>query len=204
MTIQQTQLPYEYEALEPHVSAETMRFHYDNHHAGYIKKVNAQIEGTPYEALELDQIITRARITADMDVLNNALQAWNHSFLWESMSPNGGKKPEGRIMEAVEREFGDIDRFKKEFREKAVGLFGSGWVWLVADGTDLRIYTTGNADSPVGTHLTPLLTLDVWEHAYYIDHRHKRAAYVDDFLNNLINWNFAAANLDSDEKKKAA
>ena len=204
MKVQQTPLPYDYEALEPHVSSETMRFHYDKHHAGYIRKLNALIEGTPYETLDLEQIITRARITADIDVLNNAMQAWNHSFLWESMSPNGGKKPEGRIMEAVEREFGDIDRFKKAFREKAISLFGSGWVWLVADGSDLQIITTGNADSPIGTNLTPLLTLDVWEHAYYIDHRNERAAYVDDFLNNLINWNFAAANLDWNKKKKAA
>lgn len=204
MTIMQSQLPYDIDALEPYVSAETLSYHYGKHHSGYVSKLNKLIEGTPYETLSLERIITRARLSADMDVLNNALQVWNHSFLWESLSPNGGNKPEGRIVEAVEKEFGDVDRFKQEFRDKALSLFGSGWVWLVADGGELRIITTGNADAPVGTNLTPLLTLDVWEHAYYIDHRNDRKAYVDAFLENLINWNFAAANLDQDKQVKAA
>ena len=204
MAIKQAPLPYELNALEPYISAHTMSYHYDRHHKGYVDKLNGLIEDTPYEGLALEQIIARARVKADMGILNNALQTWNHTFLWESMSPNGGNKPDGRIKELITDEYGDFATFKKQFREAALGLFGSGWVWLVDDHGALRIITTGNADSPVGTDVKPLLVLDVWEHAYYLDYQNARASYVDAFLDRLINWNFAAANLDATEKLQAA
>ena len=204
MSIQQTNLPYELNALEPHVSATTLSYHYDRHHRGYVAKLNELIKDTPFEGLALEQIIARARVGANMDILNNALQVWNHSFLWESMSPTGGGRPDGRISELIEKQFGSFDAFAEKFRKTALGLFGSGWVWLVSDHGGLRIITTGNADSPVGTSMTPLLVLDVWEHAYYLDYQNERKRYVDAFLTGLINWNFAAANLEAAETAKAA
>lgn len=194
MTVMQSNLPYEADALEPHVSAETMFHHYEKHHRGYVDKLNALIKDTPYDKLALGQIIEKARESEHTDILNNALQAWNHGFLWQSMSPNGGSKPGGRIKEAIEKAFGNVEEFQKDFKSAALGLFGSGWAWLAEDRGGLRIITTGNAESPVGTQVTPLLTLDVWEHAYYLDYRNARNVYVDAFLTNLINWDFAAAN----------
>lgn len=204
MNIAQPKLPYELDALEPHVSKETMRYHFEKHHRGYFDKLEKLVAGTPYETLTLEEIIDRARESAQLDILNNALQVWNHRFLWSSMSPNGGQKPNGRISKLVEDSFGDIDTFKREFRDAALSVFGSGWTWLVEDRGKLRIITSGNADSPVGTALTPLLVIDVWEHAYYIDHRNDRARFVDTFLSRLINWDFAAANLREEQKRKAA
>ena len=204
MPVIQSALPYDYKALEPHVSAETLSFHYDKHHRGYVDKLNTAIKNTPYDDLTLEQVIDHARERGDMDVLNNALQTWNHGFLWESMSPNGGRKPEGKIMQLIERDFGTVESFNKEFRDAALRVFGSGWAWLVADMGRLRIITTGNADSPVGTRLTPLLTLDVWEHAYYLDYQNERKRYVDAFLADLINWDFAASNLEFADLRLAA
>ena len=195
MNIKMPKLPYELNALEPCISAETMSYHYDRHHRGYVRKLNGLIEGTPYEGLDLEMIIKRSRTAADIDVFNNAAQAWNHAFLWDSMSPNGGGEPLGRISELVEESFGDFTAFRDEFAAKAAKLFGSGWVWLVEDNGSLRILPTANADSPVGTASAPLLVLDVWEHAYYVDYRNDRKKYVESFLDNLINWKFAAANL---------
>lgn len=200
MPIKQTPLPYELNALEPHISAETMGYHYDRHHRSYVNKLNDLVKDSPFAAMDLEAIIEEARSRARMDILNNALQAWNHTFLWQSMSPASDGKPEGRILKRIEDEFGDVATFLSEFREKALGHFGSGWVWLVEDRGQLRIVTTSNADSPIGTSLTPLLVLDVWEHAYYIDYRNERKRYVDAFLNNLINWKFAAANLEACEE----
>ena len=204
MTITQSTLPYEYNALEPHISAETLTYHYDRHHRAYVDKLNKLIDGTSYAGLPLEDIVTKARDGAAIDILNNALQAWNHAFLWESMSPNGGSIPEGRIKELVEESFGSLDAFRRQFRDAALSHFGSGWVWLVLDGAKLRILTTVNADSPIGTRMVPLLTLDVWEHAYYIDYRNERERYVDAFLDKLINWKFAAENLRELEARKAA
>jgi len=204
MTIMQSTLPYDQNALEPYISAETLSYHYDKHHRGYVDKLNKLIEGTPYAGLSLEDIVIKAREDAAIDILNNALQAWNHAFLWESMSPNGGATPDGRIKELVENSFGDLDTFRKRFRAAALSHFGSGWVWLVLDGPKLRILTTGNADSPIGTRMVPLMTLDVWEHAYYIDYRNERVRYVDTFLDKLVNWKFAAANLRNVETRKAA
>lgn len=204
MTITQSTLPYDYKALEPYISAETLSYHYDKHHRGYVDKLNKLIDGTSYAGLPLEDIVTRARENADIDILNNALQVWNHAFLWESMSPNGGSVPEGRVKELIEDSFGDLQTFRDRFKEAAVSHFGSGWVWLVLDGPRLRILTTVNADSPVGTHMLPVLTLDVWEHAYYVDYRNERARYVETFLDKLVNWKFAAANLRDREVRKAA
>ncbi len=200
----QSNLPYDYDALEPHVSAKTLRFHYDKHHKGYVDKLNKLVEGTVYADLPLETLIGRARDEAKIDILNNAQQAWNHAFLWESMAASGETQPDGRIKEMIESSFGDVATFKKQFRNAATGLFGSGWVWLVQDGDKLQILATGNADSPVGTHLTPLLVLDVWEHAYYLDYQNERARYIDAFLEKLINWKFAAANLRETGNTRAA
>lgn len=196
MSISLPNLPYDMDSLEPHISAETMGLHYGRHHKGYIDKLNKQIDGTPLADKSLEDIITHARDHAEIGMLNNAAQAWNHTFLWESMTPNGAGKPSGRLMELVDSAFGDVDGFKKEFKESALGQFGSGWTWLVLDGNKPRIMSTSNAESPVATHLVPLLTLDVWEHAYYVDYQNERNRYIDAFLENLINWKFAAANLD--------
>jgi Fe-Mn family superoxide dismutase len=204
MTIALPKLPYNQDALEPYVSAETLSFHYGKHHRGYVDKLNKLTGGTPYEGLSLEDMIIRARKNADIDILNNASQVWNHTFLWASMTPSGATKPNGKIKEMIEEAFGGLDRFKQLFRKTGLSHFGSGWIWLVQDGAALRILTTGNADSPIGTHMTPLLTLDVWEHAYYLDYQNNRAAYADAFLDKLINWKFAAANLVGSKTSKAA
>jgi Fe-Mn family superoxide dismutase len=190
------------DALEPHVSTETMEYHYGKHHRGYVDKLNKLIEGTRFEDLPLEQIIVSAREQAEIDILNNAAQAWNHAFFWQCLSPKGQSEPVGRIRDLIEDEFGDIDKFKKDFRAAATSQFGSGWTWLVLDSGKLRIMSTTNADSPIGTDVTPLLTLDVWEHAYYLDYRNERARYVDAFLDRLIDWKFALDNVQVAEKGK--
>ncbi len=193
-------LPYAKDALDPHVSAETMSYHYDKHHKAYVDKLNDAIEGTDYENMSLENVIINARKNADISVLNNAAQAWNHDFLWHSMSPEGGGSPKGNLKQLLDGAFKNTDGFREEFKKSALGQFGSGWTWLVLDRGEPRIMSTSNADSPVGTHLTPLLTLDVWEHAYYLDYQNERAKYVDTFLEHLINWDFAASNLDDVQK----
>ncbi len=202
MAIKLPKLPYAMDALEPHISTDTMEYHYGKHHRGYVDKLNALIEGTRFEDLPLEQIIVSAREQAEIDILNNAAQAWNHAFFWQCLSPKGQSEPVGRIRDLVEDEFGDIDKFKEDFRAAATSQFGSGWTWLVLDSGKLRIMSTTNADSPVGTDVTPLLTLDVWEHAYYLDYRNERARYVDAFLDRLIDWKFALDNVQAAEKRK--
>ena len=204
MPVTQSLLPYELDALEPHISKRTMEFHYGRHHKGYVDKLNGLIEDADYDNLTLEQVIDKARADGDDDILKNALQAWNHGFLWQSMSPTGGQKPEGRIMEMIETGFGDLDGFYDAFTKAALGQFGSGWAWLVLDGGKLRITTTANAESPVGTRQIPLLTLDVWEHAYYLDYQNERKRYVETFLTKLVNWDFAAALLKDADQPVAA
>ena len=204
MAIIQSHLPYGRSALEPYISRKTMSYHYDEHHGGYVDKLNALIKDTEYDSLSLEQVIARARKLADIDILNNAAQTWNHGFFWRSMSPNGGNKPEGRIMEMIDTQYEDFEDFRRQFRQAAVGLFGSGWVWLVLDQDRIRILTSGNADTPACTDLVPLLAFDVWEHAYYLDYQNVRADYVDAFLGKLINWNFAADNLVEQDWPKVA
>jgi len=200
MTIKLPELPYAMDSLEPHISTDTMELHYGTHHRGYVDKLNKLIKGTHFEDMPLEQVIVSARESAEIDILNNAAQAWNHAFFWQSLSPTGQSEPVGRIRDLIEDEFGDIDEFKEKFRAAATTQFGSGWTWLVLDAGKLRIMSTTNADSPIGTHMTPLLTLDVWEHAYYLDYQNERARYVDAFLDKLIDWRFALDNVQVGEK----
>lgn len=195
-------LPYEKDALEPHISAETLSYHHGKHHRGYIDKLNKLIAGTSYENLPLEQIIVNARKNEDTAILNNAAQAWNHEFLWTSMSPTGGGTPGNGLKLLLDGAFKDIDAFKAAFRRTALSQFGSGWTWLVLERGEPKVISTSNAVSPVGTDLIPLLVLDVWEHAYYIDYRNDRANYIDTFLEQLVNWDFAEQNLT--RRKKVA
>ena len=198
MSIKFPDLPYPIDALEPHVSATTLEFHHGKHHRAYVDKLNAAIAGTAHENKSLEEIISAAAETSETGIFNNAAQAWNHTFLWNSMSPNGGGEPTGQLAEAINDRFGDVEQFKADFKDAALAQFGSGWAWLVRTSADLDIVSTGNADTPLVHGSTPLLTLDVWEHANNNDYQNKRDAYVDTFLNNLINWDFAAQNFVAD------
>ena len=198
MSIEFPALPYANDALEPHVSAKTFEFHHGKHHKAYVDKLNSAIAGTDYEGKPLETIISASHNATDTAIFNNAAQAWNHTFLWHSMSPSGGGNPTGPLADAINESFGDLASFKSQFKAAAMGQFGSGWVWLVRNGEALEILTTGNADTPLtDTGVTPLLTLDVWEHAYYLDYQNKRDAYIDAFLGELINWEFAAQNYEA-------
>ena len=198
MSIELPDLPYAADALEPHVSAETLGFHHGKHHKAYVDKLNAAIGGTQYEGQALETIIAASHEAADAGVFNNAAQIWNHTFLWNSMSPDGGGEPEGALAEAINASFGDLAGFREKFKASAMGQFGSGWTWLVSKGGALDIMSTGNAETPLTDGITALLTLDVWEHAYYLDYQNRRDAYIDAFLGELINWEFAAQNYDAD------
>ena len=191
MAIELPQLPYSTDALAPHISPETLEFHYGKHHAGYVKKLNAAIEGTPMAEKSLEEIVK----TSEGGVFNNAAQIWNHTFYWNSLSPNGGGEPTGAIADAINSQFGSFAEFQEKFTAAAGTLFGSGWAWLVknADGS-LSIEQTTNAGCPLTNGQTPILTCDVWEHAYYIDYRNARPDYVKAFW-NLVNWDFANKNL---------
>ncbi|CAM5790546.1 superoxide dismutase [Fe] [Castellaniella caeni] len=185
------QLPYALDALAPHISKETLEFHYGKHHQGYVTNLNKAIEGTELASLSLEDIIRKST----GGVFNNAAQVWNHTFYWNSLSPNGGGEPSGALRSAIEAKWGSVDAFKDAFSKSAAGNFGSGWTWLVkkADGS-LDIVNTSNAGTVVNTPDTALLTCDVWEHAYYIDYRNARATYLQHYW-NLVNWDFAAKNL---------
>ena len=194
MAIEFPDLPYPIDALEPHVSKLTLQFHHGKHHKAYVDKLNGAIDGTAYEGQPLETIISASHEASDTAVFNNAAQTWNHTFLWHSMSPNGGGEPSGQLADAINKRFGGVDGFRAEFKKSALGQFGSGWTWLVRTPTGLEIVNTGNADTPVVNGATPLLTLDGWEHAYYLDYQNQRDTYVDAYLSNLINWEFAAGN----------
>ncbi len=191
MAIQLPDLPYSSDALAPHISPETLDFHYGKHHAGYVKKLNAAIEGTPMAEKTLEEIIT----SSEGGVFNNAAQTWNHTFYWNSLNPNGGGEPTGAIADAINSQFGSFADFQEKFTAAAATLFGSGWTWLVKnkDGS-LSIEQTQNAGCPLTEGKTPLLTCDVWEHAYYIDYRNARPDYIKAFW-SLVNWDFANKNL---------
>ncbi|HKK56432.1 superoxide dismutase [Marinobacter sp.] len=184
-------LPYEKNALEPHISEETLEYHYGKHHNTYVTKLNGLIEGTDNANKELEDIIK----SASGPLFNNAAQVWNHTFYWHCLSPEGGGEPTGAAKEAIEEAFGSFDDFKKEFNEKAAGNFGSGWTWLVkkADGS-VAIVNTSNAETPLTGADKPVLTVDVWEHAYYIDYRNSRPNYLEAFW-KLVNWDFVNENL---------
>ena len=184
-------LPYEMNALEPHISKETLEFHYGKHHQTYVTKLNKLIAGTEFESASLEEIIRKS----SGGVFNNAAQVWNHTFYWNCMSPNGGGQPEGALAEkAINAKWGSFEQFKDEFNKQAAANFGSGWTWLVkkTDGT-VDIVNTSNAHTPLTTDDVPLLTCDVWEHAYYIDYRNARPKYLEAFW-NVVNWQFAAQN----------
>ncbi len=184
-------LPYAKTALAPHISAETFDFHYSKHHQTYVTNLNNLIKGTEFEHADLESIIKKS----SAGIYNNSAQVWNHTFFWHSMKPNGGGAPTGKLADAINAKWGSFDAFKAAFQASAVGNFGSGWTWLVkkADGS-VDIVNMGAAGTPLTTGDKALLTIDVWEHAYYIDYRNVRAKYVETFLANLANWDFAAAN----------
>jgi superoxide dismutase, Fe-Mn family len=187
------ELPYDRGALAPHISAETLDYHHGKHHAAYVGKLNDLVAGSPWAEKSLEAIV---REVGPGPIFNNAAQHWNHSFYWRCLAPPAGGAPTGRLADEIERSFGDLAAFKKAFGEAALTVFGSGWAWLVrrADGT-LAIVQTANADNPLLGDDTALLTCDVWEHAYYVDYRNARAAYVDAFW-NVVNWEFVAAQLE--------
>ena len=184
-------LPYAKDALAPHISVETIEYHYGKHHQTYVTNLNNLIKGTEFENASLEDIVKKS----SGGLYNNAAQTWNHTFFWNSLKPNGGGAPTGALADAINKKWGSFDEFKKAFQASAVGNFGSGWTWLVkkADGS-VDIVNMGAAGTPLTTGDKALLTIDVWEHAYYIDYRNLRAKFVEVFLNNLANWDFAAAN----------
>ena len=183
-------LPFSENALEPVISKETIEYHYGKHHQTYVTNLNNLIVGTEFEDMDLEDIIKKS----GGGIFNNAAQVYNHTFYWNCLSPAGGGKPTGKLAEAIDKTFGSFDEFKKLFSAKAIGTCGSGWAWLVKnqDG-GLEIVSTGNAETPITKGQTPLLTCDVWEHAYYIDYRNARAKYVEKFW-DLVNWDFVAGN----------
>jgi len=194
MAFELPELPYAKDALAPHISAETLEFHHGKHHATYVTKLNGLVPGTEYEGMALEDIIKKS----SGPVFNNAAQIWNHTFYWHCLSPNGGGAPTGALAAAIEKQWGSFEAFKTEFDDKAVNNFGSSWTWLVknSDGS-LAITNTSNAATPLtDSGVTPLLTVDLWEHAYYIDYRNVRPQYLEAFW-NLVNWEFANTNFGS-------
>jgi Fe-Mn family superoxide dismutase len=185
------ELPYSKDALAPHITAETLEFHHGKHHKAYVDNLNKLLDGKPEASKSLEEVI----MSSEAGVFNNAAQIWNHTFYWSSMKPNGGGKPTGDLAAAIDRDFGSFDKFKEEFTTAGTTQFGSGWAWLVLDGGKLKVTKTANADLPMKHGQKALLTMDVWEHAYYIDFRNARPKYIETFLTSLANWDFAAENL---------
>lgn len=191
MAVTLPELPYAKDALVPHISAKTLEFHYGKHHSGYVKKLNGLIAGTELENEPLENIIrATAGDGAKKGIFNNAAQIWNHTFYWQSIKPNGGGVPSGDMAARVKAAFGSYDGFVEEFKKAGLSQFGSGWVWLVLKNDKLEIMNTLNADTPIARGLKPLLTIDVWEHAYYLDYQNRRADYLNTVIRNLINWDF--------------
>jgi Fe-Mn family superoxide dismutase len=189
-------LPWASDTLEPHVSAKTIGFHHGKHHATYINKLNELVEGSALAEKSLEEIIKETGGDASKTgIFNNAAQAWNHDFFWKSMTAGGGGEPGGALMDAITKSFGSFEKFREELVTKAVTLFGSGWVWLVSDGGKLEIVQTPGAGNPMTEGKRPLLTIDVWEHAYYLDYQNRRPDFVAAFIDNLANWRFAEENL---------
>jgi len=190
-------LPYEYTALEPHLGKQTLEIHHDKHHAKYVSVTNEMIAGTEMESDDVETIIIKAHEAKNQGLFNNAAQSWNHAFYWECMKKSGGGAPTGKLAEAIDAAFGSYDDFKKEFAVAGNTAFGSGWAWLCKDKDGkLSVTKTIGAGNPMTDGLTPILTMDVWEHAYYLDYQNLRAKYVDTFLDSLVNWDFVAANLE--------
>jgi len=184
-------LPYDMDALAPHISKETMEYHYGKHHKAYVDKLNDLIKGTKFESMDLIEIIK----SSEGGIFNNSAQVWNHTFFWNCLTPKATTVPGGKIAEIINKQWGSFDKFKEEFSKQAVGNFGSGWTWLIKNSKgDIEIFNTSNADTPMKHGHTALLTVDVWEHAYYIDYRNARASFVNAFW-NLVNWDFVNNNL---------
>lgn len=183
-------LPYPKEALEPHISAETLDYHYGKHHQAYVTKLNELIKGTKFEKMSLEEIIK----SADGPIFNNAAQHWNHTFFWSCLKPDAGGKPSGKIAELIDKKWGSFQKFQEEFSEKAEANFGSGWTWLIQSKDGVEILNTSDAENPLNLGKKALFTLDVWEHAYYIDYRNERPAFVKAFW-NVLNWDFVNKNL---------
>ncbi|MGB0935141.1 MAG: superoxide dismutase [Alphaproteobacteria bacterium] len=196
MSFKLPDLPYDMSALEPHISARTLEFHYGKHHQTYVNNLNNLTKDTPMADMSLEEIIQQtAGDSSKAGIFNNAAQAWNHTFYWNSLTPNGGGQPTGPLMDKINQAFGSFDAFKEQFSQAAVTQFGSGWAWLVSDNGALKIEKTPNAELPLTKGQTPLLTVDVWEHAYYLDYQNRRPDYVKDAIDSLLNWEFAAQNL---------
>lgn len=196
MTISLPDLPYARNALEPYISQQTIDFHYGKHHNAYVENTNKLIAGTDMENQDLEAIINKASKDSSMaGIFNNAAQVWNHSFYWNCMQPGGGGSPYGAIAERIISDFGSYEQFVEQFKNAGVTQFGSGWAWLVLKDNKLEIMKTANADTPLAHGLKPLLTADVWEHAYYLDYQNRRPDYLGAFIKHLINWDFVNAQL---------
>ncbi|RMB08648.1 superoxide dismutase [Eilatimonas milleporae] len=196
MSFELPALPYAQDALEPHISANTLSFHHGKHHNTYVVNLNKLVEGTEYDGKSLEDIMKATAGQADKaGIFNNAAQVWNHTFYWHSMSPNGGGSPSGDLAAKIDEDFGGYDAFADAFKAAGATQFGSGWAWLVLDGGKLAVVKTPNAECPLTDGAVPLITMDVWEHAYYLDYQNARPAYMETFLDKLVNWEFAARNL---------
>jgi len=189
-------LPYAQNALEPHISANTLSFHYGKHHQTYVTNLNNLVKDTALAGASLEDVIKEsAKDTTKAGIFNNAAQVWNHTFYWNSMKPNGGGAPKGDLAKMIDKDFGSLDKFKEAFKQAGTTQFGSGWAWLVLDNGTLKVTKTGNADLPMVHGQKALLTMDVWEHAYYLDYQNRRPDYITTFLDKLVNWDFAEKNL---------
>ncbi|MCR6632062.1 MAG: superoxide dismutase [Magnetospirillum sp.] len=190
-------LPYDKSALEPQISAQTLEFHHGKHHNAYVVNLNNLVKDTDLASKPLEEVILAAAkdLPAKQGIFNNAAQVWNHTFFWNCMKKGGGGKPTGKVLAKIEADFGSYEKFAEEFKNAAVTQFGSGWAWLVLDGGKLKITKTGNADLPLAHGLKALLTVDVWEHAYYLDYQNRRPDFVQAFLDHLVNWEFVEKNL---------
>jgi len=196
MAIELPQLPYPKNALEPYISANTLDFHHGKHHQAYVTNTNKMIENTPMAGDSLVKIITQTVGNRDkIGLFNNAAQVWNHSFYWNCMKPGGGGRPEGKIVAMIEDAFDTFENFVEAFKTAAATQFGSGWAWLVVKNDNLEVMKTANADTPIAHDIKPLLTVDVWEHAYYLDYQNRRPDYLTTFMRDLVNWDFVSAQL---------
>ncbi len=188
-------LPYAKNALAPYISEQTVEFHYGKHHAGYVTNLNKLVENTELANASLEEVVkATAGEASKASIFNNAAQVWNHTFYWNSMKPNGGGVPTGALAAKIDNDFGSFEKFKEAFKAAGVGQFGSGWAWLVLEGNTLKVTKTANADLPLIHGQVPLLTMDVWEHAYYLDYQNRRPDYAQAWLDNLVNWDFASEN----------
>jgi len=196
MAIQLPDLPYAKDGLAPYISANTLEFHHGKHHRAYVDNTNKLIAGTDLANESLETIVKKTvGDAAKSGIFNNAAQVWNHSFYWQCMKPNGGGKPTGKVADKINETWGSFDKFAEELKNAGVTQFGSGWAWLVQDGGKLKVTKTANADTPIAHGVKPLLTVDVWEHAYYLDYQNRRPDYLATFIEKLINWDFVKANL---------